>query len=125
MLVKIILRDVLVVVAAICSWASVRAESVAVKGEAGKGAGYYALYCAICHGETGAGDGLGEVNPQPLDFSDKKAMARLSNHQMFIAIKEGGPAVCRNPVMLRWHETLKEDQQIYDVIAYIRTLARD
>jgi mono/diheme cytochrome c family protein len=67
------------------------AESAAVEADVKAGKADYEIYCASCHGKTGAGDGpLGQVlNPKPARHDDGAY----------------------------------SDQQIYNVIAFIRTLA--
>ncbi len=77
-------------------------------------------FCASCHGAEGKGDGPAaeglKVKPPDLRTTRSKDDAYL-----FQVIKEGGEAVGLSPAMLAWGEALS-DQQIKEVIAYIRTL---
>ena len=53
---------------------------------------------------------------------DAAYMNSLSNDHLFQVIKEGGAALGRSPLMAPWGGTLS-DEQIRDVVAYVRTLA--
>jgi cytochrome c oxidase cbb3-type subunit 3 len=85
----------------------------------------YVDYCAVCHGEGGKGDGplTAMFGPKPLDFTDKEGMAAKADVDLYFAIAEGGEAVGKSAFMPRWGGLLK-DQEMADVIAYVRTLAR-
>jgi cbb3-type cytochrome c oxidase subunit III len=83
----------------------------------------YADYCAVCHGKEGKGDGpiVAMFGPKPFAFTDKAAMATKRDLDLYFAIFEGGEAVGKSAFMPAWGGLLKE-QEISDVIAYIRTL---
>ena len=49
-------------------------------------------------------------------------MNALSNEHLFKVIKQGGAAVGKSPMMAPWGGSLK-DEQIRDVIAFVRSLA--
>lgn len=106
--------------------AAAASDEFKINGDATKGAATYKLYCATCHGETGKGDGIGAaaLNPKPRDFTDKAVMATIPDSEVFKAIKEGGAAVGKSPMMIAWGMLLKEDQQIHDVAAYVRSLGQ-
>jgi cytochrome c oxidase cbb3-type subunit III len=93
-------------------------------GDPAKGAQQYQLYCATCHGKDGCGGGPGAagLDPQPAKHCDGHYMNALSDEHLFTVIKEGGPAVGKSPLMAPWGGTLS-DQQIWDLVAYVRTLA--
>lgn len=76
--------------------------------------------CPICHGHQGGGDGFlaGGLKPKPRDFTDFKVMSRLPDMIMFEAIRNGIPGTS----MPSWELT---DQQIWDVISYIKTFLAD
>ena len=97
-----------------------------ISGDPAKGAEIYKLYCVACHGATGKGDGIAAValNPKPADHSNKEVMSKLSDKEIYTAIKDGGAAVGKSPMMTPWGPVLKEDQKIHDVAAYVRTLAQ-
>ena len=79
----------------------------------------------MCHGTEGQGDGpLARMfGPRPFDFTDGVGMAARQNQDLYLAIFGGGEAIGKSAFMPRWGELLKE-QEIGDVIAYLRTLAQ-
>jgi len=94
------------------------------RGDPAKGAATYAQICSTCHGPTGGGDGpaAAGLNPKPAPHNDPEYMAKISDEEMYNAIKNGGAAVGKSPLMPAWGATLT-DQQIRDVLAFTRTLA--
>ena len=62
------------------------------------------------------------LDPKPAHHSDGGTMNALSNDHLFKVVKEGGPAVGKSPLMAPWGGTLS-DAQIWDVVAFVRTLA--
>lgn len=88
-----------------------------------RGAERYGVYCAVCHGHTGAGDGITSKYGVPMaagnfhlpTFTDKKDPAYRSDGNIFATITYGkgqmGPYGAMVPVADRWA-----------IIAYIRTL---
>jgi mono/diheme cytochrome c family protein len=95
------------------------ADSAAVAA----GAKVYAANCALCHGPRGHGDGPGAValNPKPRNFTDPKQYRTKTDEEMFAVIQKGGAAAKLSAAMPVWGTTLKKEQ-IWQVIAYIRTL---
>jgi mono/diheme cytochrome c family protein len=83
----------------------------------------YMQFCSSCHGQSGKGDGpaAAALNPKPRDHTDREYMSKLSDEQLFKVIKEGGASIGKSPLMPPWGPSLKDDQ-IKDVIAYVRTL---
>jgi cytochrome c oxidase cbb3-type subunit 3 len=83
----------------------------------------YGQFCASCHGQSGKGDGpaAAALNPKPRDHTDKETMSKLSDDDLLKVIKNGGASVGKSPLMPAWGASLKDDQ-IKDVIAYVRTL---
>ncbi|HMO51590.1 MAG TPA: cytochrome c [Kiritimatiellia bacterium] len=100
-------------------------EEFRIQGDAEKGAALYKMYCALCHGETGHGDGPGAaaLNPKPRTLAEKAYMDTLSDKHLFTVIKDGGPAVGKSMFMTAFGAILKEDQAIHDVAAFVRSLA--
>jgi mono/diheme cytochrome c family protein len=91
----------------------------AVAGE--DGAALFATYCASCHGAKGAGDGAAAaaLDPKPANFSDPKFWATRKDADLKKAIKEGGAAVGKSPLMVAWGGSLS-DAQIDAVVTYIK-----
>jgi mono/diheme cytochrome c family protein len=90
-----------------------------------KGQALYEYYCALCHGETGQGDGFNSFNLTipPAKLADATRMAGRSDAQMQEIIKKGGPALGLSPLMPPWGGVLT-DKQVSDLTAFVRTLAR-
>lgn len=95
-----------------------------MKGDPKAGKAKYDVDCAGCHGKTGKGDGpaAAALTPKPQDHTDGKVMNSLSDQYLFDIIKKGGVAVKKAPIMPA-NEKKLSDQEIWDVIAYIRSLA--
>ncbi len=88
----------------------------------------FGRYCAVCHGDTGGGDGFNAYNVKaaydvtPAAFSDSAFMATVSDSVALAAIRDGGPAVGRSPAMPAWGRTLSASE-IADVWRFARSLA--
>ena len=100
--------------------------STTIAGQAAdvdQGKKLYGQFCASCHGQSGKGDGpaAAALNPKPRDHTDKAYMSKMSDEDMFKVIKNGGASIGKSPLMPPWGASLKDDQ-INDVVAYIRTL---
>ena len=100
-------------------------KDVVLNGDVAKGEATYKLYCALCHGEKGDGDGAGAaaLDPKPRKFSDKALMDTIPDKQIFTVVKEGGAAIGKSMFMVSWKAVLN-DEQIKDVGTFIRTLAK-
>jgi mono/diheme cytochrome c family protein len=100
------------------------APAAAAKPDAKVGEALYVTNCASCHGPRGAGDGPAGLAlvPKPARHDDGAYMNALSNAHLFKVIQQGGPAVGKSPLMAPWGGVLSE-AQIWDVVAYVRTLA--
>jgi cytochrome c oxidase cbb3-type subunit 3 len=96
---------------------------VAYAADAEQGKKLYGQFCASCHGQSGKGDGAAAaaLNPKPRDHTDKEYMSSMSDTDMLKVIKNGGASIGKSPLMPPWGPSLK-DEQIQDIIAYIRTL---
>ena len=83
----------------------------------------YQTRCSPCHGPDGkaATPTAQALNPKPRDHTDGAYMNQLSNEHLMKVIKNGGPAVGKSAIMPA-HSDLN-DQQIEDVISFVRTLA--
>lgn len=95
--------------------------ALAAPGDADKGKPIYAVQCIPCHGKTGDGNGpVGKsLTPKPKAFA-KGALS--SDDQMFKVIKLGGKANGLSKDMDAYPAL--SDQQIWDVIAYIKVFAK-
>ena len=95
-----------------------------VKGDPKAGKAKYDANCIGCHGATGKGDGAAAaaLNPKPQDHTDGKVMNALSDKYLFDIIKQGGKVMQKAPIMPAANKKLN-DQDISDMVAYIRSLA--
>ncbi len=57
--------------------------------------------CAMCHGQTGRGDGptAATLNPKPRDFSSREWQKSMSDGQLRTAILQGGAGVGKSQLM--------------------------
>lgn len=96
---------------------------IAQAADVEQGKKLYGQFCASCHGQSGKGDGAAAaaLNPKPRDHTDKEYMFKMSDDDMLKVIKNGGASIGKSPLMPPWGASLKDDQ-IQDIIAYIRTL---
>ncbi len=95
------------------------------QGNADKGKALYAQQCASCHGASGKGDGpaAGALNPKPTNLTDKAYMAGLKDLHLADAIKKGGAAVGKSPIMPGFGAAIK-DNDVQDLVAFIRSLTK-
>jgi cytochrome c oxidase cbb3-type subunit 3 len=98
---------------------------LAERGQAANGKKLYLTYCFLCHGTTGKGDGYAaRFQPvKPRNLTEEAYMSTRTEQQLFEAISGGGQAFHGAMTMPYWRESLTE-QQIWDLVAYIRTLHR-
>jgi cytochrome c oxidase cbb3-type subunit III len=84
----------------------------------------YLSKCATCHGAGGKGDGWTAwlFRLKMGDLTNFSNMQALSDDYIFLIIKQGG-ANLGKPGMPSWGQELT-DQEIRDLTAYIRSLAR-
>src|SRR5262245_54249067 len=92
-------------------------------GNVEAGGKLYQARCSPCHGPDGkaATPTAQALNPKPRDHTEGAYMNQLSNEHLAKVIKNGGPSVGKSQIMPA-HADLN-DQQIEDVIAFVRTLA--
>ena len=90
-----------------------------------QGEALYKQFCSTCHGPEGKGNGPAAAGlpVKPADHTDGRIMNKISDAELFKAIKEGGPAVGKSTAMPPWGGSLKDDQ-IRAVVLYVRSLAK-
>jgi cytochrome c oxidase cbb3-type subunit 3 len=100
------------------------APAAAARGDPKAGRELYNKWCSSCHGVAGKGDGpvSAGLPVRPGNHADGTRMNILTDTYLFTIVKQGGPAVQKSQMMPPWGTQLK-DQQIWDVIAYMRSLA--
>lgn len=97
------------------------APAFAAAGDAANGKPIYNAQCVICHGKTGDGNGpVGKsLVPKPRAFSAGKLSPDAT---LFKVIRKGGKANGLSKDMDAYPQF--KDQDIWDLIAYIKTLAK-
>ena len=85
------------------------------------GAEFYALNCAVCHGETGEGDGpAAESFEKPPADLHAGHVQGLTDGALFYIISHGKP----DTPMPAWENVLDEDQR-WQVVNFLRTFQQD
>ncbi|HHT9119722.1 MAG TPA: c-type cytochrome [Candidatus Hypogeohydataceae bacterium YC41] len=81
---------------------------------------HYEVYCMVCHGERGAGDGFNAFNldPRPADLA---IVRKKGDEHLFQVISKGSVSVKGSPLCPPWGATLDEDR-IRSIVAYLHTL---
>jgi mono/diheme cytochrome c family protein len=117
-------QDIMISLVALCAVVFSTAL-VAYAADVEQGKKLYGQFCVTCHGQSGKGDGPGAaaLNPKPRDHTDKEYMSKLSDDDLLKVIKNGGASIGKSPLMPPWGASLKDDQ-IQDIIAYVRTLSK-
>jgi mono/diheme cytochrome c family protein len=90
--------------------------------DAVRGKELYARYCTGCHGVDGRGEAK-TFRPNVGNLAVQSYLDQVSDEYLFTAIKRGGAAVGKNATMPAWGNQL-DDPQIWDVVAFVRTLGR-
>jgi mono/diheme cytochrome c family protein len=86
-----------------------------------KGKETYTTNCVSCHGDTGMGDGPSAASLDPKPKPLAKEVSILKDDYMLWRISEGGAMAPFNSAMPAWKTSLSEEQ-IWQVIAYLRTM---
>jgi mono/diheme cytochrome c family protein len=90
------------------------------KGDRDRGEKLYSRYCRGCHGEEGKGDGL-VFMPHVDNLTRRGYIEELPDSYLLLAITKGGPGIGKSTYMPAWEGTLTT-QQMWDIIAYVRSL---
>lgn len=108
-------------VAAFALAAVLLSSSPAGAADAAAGEKVFKMRCAMCHGQTGKGDGPAgkALKPPPRDFSNAEWQAGITDEQIKETFLKGGAAVGKSPTMPP-HPDLKSKAD--DIVAYIRSL---
>lgn len=85
----------------------------------------YKLYCWQCHGTGGNGGGINAefLSTTPRDHTSAADMKKLTDQDIFTAIKEGGVAVSKSSFMPPWKSVLTDDE-IKDLVKHLHTLCK-
>ena len=94
-----------------------------LRGDADRGVDVHVENCAECHGYDGKAEVIVmHMDEPPRDQTDVEYMKTLNDTFLYRAICSGGEAVGRSLVMPGWGEVLT-DQEIRDLVAYVRTFS--
>lgn len=87
---------------------------------AARGKALYQRDCALCHGDTGDGktDLAKDMQLTMSDWTDPKSLATQTDQQLFSIIRNGKEKMPSEDV------GRAKDDEVRDMIAYIRTLAK-
>jgi mono/diheme cytochrome c family protein len=105
--------------AALCS-TCVAAGAAADAGDPKHGEALFGQYCQGCHGEKGRG-GAHTFMPHVENLTKKGYIEYLPDEYLFGVITQGGASVGKSSYMPAWGTKL-QSQEVWDIIAYIRTL---
>lgn len=102
----------------------VRSGAAPVPRDVEAGRAVYARSCAVCHGDSGRGDGPSAAGfaTKPADLTDGRLMNPLPDAFLLNVILHGGSAEGLSPGMPPFRAFLSDDQA-RQVIVYLRSLA--
>ena len=85
----------------------------------------YGTFCVKCHGPGGKGDGpaAATLAVNPRNFTDCAAMGKITDDTLFKVIKSGGASVNLSKDMQAWSTGFADDE-IHDLVAYVRTFCK-
>ncbi len=107
-----------------------KGQAVIKKGDPARGRRLYAMYCTVCHGMKGDGEGqiAKLLDPKPRNHTDGKGtrpgdgMNDRTDEQLFNAITKGGQGIKKSVNMPAWGHVISEENR-WDLVAYLRTIA--
>jgi mono/diheme cytochrome c family protein len=80
----------------------------------------YTRYCAVCHGISGEGGSGSDISAPAPDLTDPEWKHGSTDGEVFYVIKNGVPPALN---MEPWGDRI-EDPDIWNVVNYVRTLAK-
>ncbi len=106
------------------NWSPTFKETLVNGADPNEGKQWYYMYCIGCHGWLLQGDGpnAAQVDPRPRILTAGDYMNKKSNLQLFTVIKGGGESADLSASMPSWGNYL-QDQDIWNIIAWIRAMA--
>jgi mono/diheme cytochrome c family protein len=106
------------------NWSPTFKTTLVEGADPNEGKQWFYTYCIACHGWTLQGDGPSAyaIEPRPRILTEGSYMNKKTNLELFTVIKGGGEAVDLSESMPSWGNYL-QDQDIWNVIAWIRAMA--
>ena len=82
--------------------------------------------CAVCHGESGKGDGPGAaaLNPKPRDYTDATWQGSVTDEQIHKTILFGGAAVGKSPNMPGNPDLEGKDAVVDSLVKVVRSFKK-
>jgi len=108
--------------------ATVEAFLAAPPGSPPEGRKLFVVYCAMCHGPQGHGDGpladtlFARNRIRPRDLTDSAYFAAKSDTQVYALVSLGGAHFHKSPYMPIWSVTL-HPAQIKSLVSYVRSIS--
>ena len=101
----------------------VMTADAAQTGNPENGRRIYQTFCSQCHGVKGNGTGRKGIalGTKPADHTDKAAMSKRTDAELYGIIWYGGKNTGLSELMPSWRNALKEED-VWDIISYIRIL---
>jgi len=92
---------------------------LATMAQESEGSALYQSRCAVCHGDTGKGDGPAgkDRNPRPPDLSDARRMGRITDARLAEVIVKGGDGM---PA----YGSILKPEEVQRLVEYLRSLSR-
>jgi cytochrome c551/c552 len=86
----------------------------------------FQMRCAICHGQSGKGDGPGaaSLDPKPRDYTNKEWQASVTDEDLRKIIVGGGQSVGKSPIMPPNPDLGQKPEVLSGIIAIIRGFAQ-
>ncbi len=115
------MKNAILLAALVFSCVLLLASKPSQAADSAKGQEVYNTYCALCHGPTGLGDGVGAaaLDPKPRDLSSATLLETYTDEYLVNVITNGGMAVGKSPAMPPWGGVVSLED-IENVVAYIR-----
>jgi len=82
----------------------------------------WAKHCTKCHGEDGKGQTTMGKKLKVADYTDPKVQAKFTDEEMFKVTKEGKKEGSKT--LMKGYSDVLSDQEIKDLVAYIRAMAK-
>lgn len=83
-------------------------------------------YCVPCHGDTGTGNGINDVDSLPvgpMDLTNVKEISKFKNAQIIKTLTHGGPVNNLDSLMPPWGDRL-DDDEIKALMHYVRSFCK-
>lgn len=82
--------------------------------------------CALCHGESGKGDGVNAatLNPKPRNYTDRTWQKRVSNDEIRRTIVLGGQGTGKSPMMAPNPDLADKPEVVEGLVAIVRSFGQ-